>query len=179
MTIAHNGGPELSEDEKRTLFVRDKNAFKSAKEKVDLAVSALRNVRKTIKADGFTAAQVIAAIAMESTEGEEKIRSELVQTMWAARAIGVAWGSQLEMFEAPDRTPAVDKAHEDGKVASMENKPRRAPYAPETEQAREWYAGYDEHQEQLARGFKPLHEADVSAFQQRVQELAPDDELPA
>ena len=148
-----NGDPELTEMQRRDLFLSHKNALITLKGKMETAVSNVRNAKKKIKADGFTVRQVEAAILMETEEGEEKLRAETAELAQAARWVGVAWGEQLSLaLDTPDRTPAVDKAKDAGIQASMQDKPRKAPHAPESPQAASWYSGYDEHQAELTKG---------------------------
>lgn len=169
-----DGAPdELTEMEKQDLFLSCKTALATAKGKLAKVVADVRNVKKRIKADGFTVAQVEAAILMETAEGEEKLRVEMQELLQAAKWVGVPWGSQLDMFNEPDRTPAVDKAHDAGMRASMADKSRKAPHAPESPQAASWYAGYDEHQAELAKAFKRSPgNSNVKPFPQPMGEAA-------
>ena len=156
--VGHNSGEsefeELTDDEVRALFLRDKDAFKVAQGKLDAATAEVRNVRKRIKADGFTVVQIKAAIAMETPEGEALIRDEIHERLQAAMWVGVPWGAQLDLFDQPDRTPLVDRAYDEGKQASMENRPAKPRYEPDTEAYRSYMAGYHEHQRELVGGLK-------------------------
>jgi hypothetical protein len=162
--VGHNGGPKLTGDEERALFLRDKDAFKIAQGKLDAATADVRNVRKRIKADGFTVVQVKAAIALETPEGEERIRAEIQERLQAAMWVGVPWGAQLDLFEQPDRTPSVDRAYDEGKMASMSNQRAQPGYAPETEAYRSYMAGYHDHQRELAGGLKAPDDAGQSTM---------------
>lgn len=170
----HNsdGALELSEAQRQDLFLSHKNALITVKGKLTTAVANVRNIKKKIKADGYTVQQVEAAILMETEEGEAKIRAETADILQAARWVGVAWGETLDMFNEPDRTPAVDKSREAGKRASMEDKPRKAPHAAESPQASAWYSGYDDHQRALAGGFKKPTGANITDFPQPSGEAA-------
>ena len=160
----HNGPPALTEDEQRALFLRDKDAFEIADGKLATATAELRNIRKRIKADGFTVVQIKAAIALETPEGEERIRGEIQERLQAAMWVGVPWGAQLDLFEQPDRTPSVDRAYDEGKMASMSNQRAQPDYAPETEAYRSYMAGYHDHQRELAGGLKAPDSADESTL---------------
>jgi hypothetical protein len=143
----HNQPPnELTADEKRELFLKDKGAYEKVLATKKKADAAMRNVGKTIKSDGFTLAQIKVAIALDEPEGEADVRAELTQTMQAARWVGSDIGAQLDLFVQPNRTPAADRAFDEGKQASMENKPRKPPYDPSTAQFRSWMKGFNEHQ---------------------------------
>ena len=71
-----------------------------------------------------------------------------------ARWLGHPMGAQLDMFEAPDRTPIADRAYDEGKQASIENRSAKPSYAPETEAYRSYMSGYHDHQRELAGGLK-------------------------
>lgn len=167
-----DGAPdELTEMEKQDLFLSCKTALATAKGKLAKVVADVRNIKKRIKADGFTVKQVEAALLMETAEGEEKLRVEMQELLQAAKWVGVPWGAQLDMFSEPDRTPAVDKAYEAGKRASMGDKSRKAPHSPESPQAASWYEGYDAHQAELHKGFKRGND-NVKPFPQPMGEAA-------
>lgn len=151
--LGHNSG--LTDDEKRALFLKDKAALTDHKKRLAAVVADIRNVKKRIKADGFTVLQVEQAIEAETAEGEAKIKTKTAETLQAMRWIGVSWGDQLDLFGQPDRTPAVDTAKDAGKMASMQNQPRNPPHSPETPQYAAWMDGYNGHQATLASGFKP------------------------
>lgn len=163
----HNSGDEdneagekivgLTPDEARALFLQDKGKYERALEIKKAADADLRNVCKTIKADGFTVDQVKVAIASETPEGEAKERTKIRQALQAAVWAGVPLGTQLGMFDDPDRTPAVDRAFDEGKRAGMEGRTRRPPYSPDLEQHDRWLTGWTEGQRAAVQdggGFK-------------------------
>jgi hypothetical protein len=78
----HNQPPwtELTDDEKRELFLKDKGSYEKALATKKKADAAMRNVGKTIKSDGFTLAQIKVAIALDEPEGEADVRADLTQT---------------------------------------------------------------------------------------------------
>lgn len=153
-TKAMIGDNSLTDKERQELFLKDKAALAAAKGKLEKVVAEVRNVKKRIKADGFTVAQVEAAIEMETPEGEEKVKAKIEAQLEAARWVGVAWGSQLDLFLEPDRTPIADRAYAEGERASMENKPAKPDYSPETEAYRRYMDGYHAHQAKISKGFK-------------------------
>lgn len=151
----HNSGKELTADERQTLFLRDKDAYIRDLAAQKKATKAFQDTCKRIKADGFTNKQIKAAIEMDTPEGEARVRAEVLDILQAAKWVGShQMGNQLDMFQEPDRTPSVDKAYDEGKRTSMENKPAAPVYAPETEQYRHYMQGYHDHQRELAGGLK-------------------------
>lgn len=110
---------------------------------------------KTIKADGFTMAQFKLAHKLSTPEGEQDHLDQLRAEMQAARWIGAAVGTQFDLpMDTVDRTPAVDKAREAGKRASMKGESAVPPHAPDTPQYRAFMEGWQEHQATLSKGFK-------------------------
>lgn len=154
----------LSPDEARALFLQDVAKYERALEVKKAADADLRNVGKVIKSDGFTLEQVKVAVAVKTPEGDAKERAKIRQALQAAVWAGVPLGTQLGMFDEPDRTPAVDRAYDEGKIAGMEGRTRRPPYAPELAQYERWMEGFYAGQESLIKeggGFngKPESEA--------------------
>src|SRR5215472_2570504 len=103
----HNSAPagvsSLSDDEQRALFQKHREAFAAAKAKLASVTGDLRNVRKRIKADGFTVAMVEDALALATPEGEERIRTEharrLTVCRWLGMELAVAASAQANAFE--------------------------------------------------------------------------------
>ncbi len=90
-------------------------------------------------------------IALEDPEGEANIRSKLQRHANAMRWAGLPLGSQIELaLGEVDRTPSVDRAFDEGKKMSAENRPAHPPYDPSTPQYRAFMDGYSEHQSTLA-----------------------------
>jgi hypothetical protein len=155
-TLGHN---EAGGDEQRALFLSDVAKRKKLIEAKDAAVAALRNNAKSIKADGFTVAQVDFAIRIQTPEGEESARDKMAREVEAAKWSGSPIGTQFS-FDLQDRTPAVDRAFDEGKQAEMEGKRATPPYDPSVPQYHEWLKGYHASQESKVRaGIKPVEAA--------------------
>lgn len=152
--LSFGPGKELTDSERQELFIRDKAAFQVAKAKLDTATADLRNVRKRIKADGFSITQILTGIACSTPEGEADVKAQIAERLQAALWVGASWGDQLELFNEPDRTPLVDRAFGEGKRCSMENKRAKPDYAPGTPGYVAFMNGYHEHQRELAGGLK-------------------------
>jgi hypothetical protein len=65
-------------------------------------------------------------------------------------------GQQYDLFERPAPMPAVDRAYDEGKMASMQNQPAKPPYDPSVPQYGAYMQGFHDHQATLAGGIKPL-----------------------
>lgn len=72
--------------------------------------------------------------------------------------IGEPLGAQLSLeLNRPDRTPAVERAYDQGKVACMEGKSCSPPYDASVPQYAEWINGYhDETARRVKAGIQPL-----------------------
>lgn len=146
-STGHNSAKAvLTDDESRALFLRDIAKYEDALKVKKAADADLRNVGKVIKSDGFTLDQVKTAIAVRTPEGDAKERTKIRQALQAAVWAGVPLGTQLGMFDDPDRTPAVDRAYDEGKLAGMEGRTRRPPYSPELAQHDRWLTGWTDGQ---------------------------------
>jgi hypothetical protein len=148
--IGHNA---LSDDEMRTLAFQHRDKYAKALASKKKADADLKNVCKVAKADlGKGAVDIIKdLIALDEPEGEAEIREKLKRQADAMRWAGLPLGSQIELaLGEVDRTPSVDRAFDEGKKMSAENKPAKPGYDPSTPQYRAFMDGYAEHQASLA-----------------------------
>jgi hypothetical protein len=155
--IFNNDDPEA-----KALFLQHLPKIKELKEKLNTANANLRNAYKTAKAQGaFEKSDFDYAIEVETAEKEAKARAQIARRLTIARYMGSDLGAQLELFLEPDRTPAADRAYHEGQTASMKGESARPDYAPETEQYRQWMAGYNDDQaNRIKKGIKPLTDAE-------------------
>lgn len=167
--VATGPGANTMDPDLRALFLKDKLDYAAAMTKLGKAQAAVRLIGKTIKSDGFTLRQVKLAIQLETPEGEAEFRSLIANDLLAAQYVGASVGTQLQLFLEPDRTPAVDIAYDDGVKDSMEGKPAKPGFAPDTEQARRYMDGYHaETERRVKEGIK----SDVKPNPSRSEVLA-------
>jgi hypothetical protein len=166
-----NGPAPLTDDERRDLFLKHAEKLDVGKRGLTTAQTRLREIKALLKADGFSVKAVEDALLMDTPEGEAKIRDRLAATIEAARYKGSALGTQFTFDLGPDKTPSVDIAFDQGKMASMQNKPRKPPHDPSVPQYASWMAGYDEHQTTLMGGFKTLEGTPEGEADQRPRHL--------
>lgn len=162
-TVKHFNS-EINAEEK-ALFLRHRPVIEAQIKKVNTAVSDLRKLYKTAKAEGgFTKADFDYARALETKEAEEKTRAKIARNLTIAKYVGSDLGAQLDMFLEPSRVPAVDRAAEEGQRDSMENKAAAPPYDPSTPQHRAYMDAYHADQEKRIKGgIKPLEAAEEVA----------------
>lgn len=152
-TEPSNGTAELRDDELRALAINHKGLFERALAAKKAKDADFRNCCKKIKAElGDTGVAIIKAmVELDSQEGEAAVIARIRAQARAARWSGLPVGTQIELsLGEPDRTPAVDRAYDEGKQASMGHKECKPPYSPDTEQYRKWMEGFHEHQKELS-----------------------------
>jgi hypothetical protein len=147
------GDNQLNDDELRTLAFQHRDRYSSALAKKKAADANFKAICKMAKAEmGDGAVDIIKdLIALEDPEGEANLRARLKRQADAMRWAGLPLGTQIEFaLGEVDRTPAVDRAFDEGKKQSAENQPAKPPYDPSTPQYRAYLDGYAEHQASLA-----------------------------
>lgn len=135
-------GSNTMDPDKRALFLKDKDDYAKAKERLNKAQQAVRALGKVIKADGFTMRQIKLAIQLETPEGEADFKALIANDLLAAQYAGAPIGSQLSLFIEPDRTPAVDMAADEGQRDALEGNPAKPGYAPSTPQYQSYLDAY-------------------------------------
>ena len=146
-------------EEDRALFLHHLGNLPKLIKAKDDAVNSIRNFYKAAKADGFLKIDFDDGRMIQKAEGEKAKKAAIARSLTIAKWLGCDLGAQLDLFVEDERVPAVDHAFEAGKTASMQNKAAKPPYDPDTEQFRQYMAGFHEHQATLAKGIKKLHPA--------------------
>ncbi len=154
------GDNQLTDDQRRGLFLQELAKLERLMSEQASAVSAVRLQRKTMKADGFDLKDEVGfALKLRNTKHEDDV-STLRKNAWAAQAlaapIGMQLGLMLDEEAVKDRTPAADRAYQLGKTAGFEGQSQSPPYDPTTEQGRRWMEGWQDAQNVILKGFKPL-----------------------
>lgn len=146
----HNG----DDSDQQALFVNHFGAYERAKRAMETAATGMREVKAKLKAEGFTVKQMDVAFLLSNDEdgtAEKKIRDRIARELQAAKWMGTALGTQFSMFGEPDRTPAVDRAFDEGKLAGMRGEVRKPPYDSSVPQYGRWIDGWHVGQEALMR----------------------------
>lgn len=170
-----SGNPELDQEEK-ALFLQHLPIIKRLRGLLNTANSNLRLAYKKAKAEAaFTKADFDTAIAVETAENEARERAKIARQLKIAKIMGSSLGAQLDMFLEPDRTPAADRAFEEGESDAMQNIPARPKYDPSTEQYRQYLSGFHSVSEKLVKGgigqLHPEVEADVKDQEAKKAEI--------
>lgn len=108
----HNQSPELTDDQRKALFLSHLAAYERVLTRKDEIVADLRNIAKKAKADGIPKADLDEAIRLKKAEAEEIAEK---QRRRAEIANWLGLGVQLDFFDhGPDRKPVDEKAEEAG-----------------------------------------------------------------
>lgn len=148
----------LSEDEQRQeAFHKLRGELAGVDAALARAKSARRETVQRIKKNGFLMRQFAIADQLETDEGEHTLKQEMQQTFDVARWLGVPFGSQMDMFSEPDRTPSVDIAAMEGRRDALAGKPAKPSYSPELPQYKAYLDAYhDVNERRVKDGIKKL-----------------------
>ena len=133
--------------------------WKALKNKEAIFNEAKAQTRDAIKEKGFLVKQFKWLDRYNGTPVERAAAlKEIEMPVEVLKWIGEPLGAQLSLeLNRPDRTPAVDRAYDQGKVACMEGKPCSPPHDPSVPQYAEWINGYhDETARRVKAGIQPL-----------------------
>lgn len=151
------GSNSMIDLEQKALFIVHRDKYSSLKAKADSAIGTLRAYVKTIKSDGFKLSMIQDSIQLSTPEGETDFKAEIANRLLAAAYSDASVGDQLGLFLDAPEMPSIDRAFKEGQSDAMANKTANPGYAPDTEQAQRYLAGYHEEQErQVLKGIKKL-----------------------
>lgn len=151
----HNS--DLTEAERRAILVKGLRFLEEMIVEKDAVVTDIRNYRKKLIAYGFESFEIDYALKLRKNKESDEIdrrRREIIIAQFLNHPIG----TQVDLFDE-DRTPAVDRAAAEGKIAGAEGKSCVSPHQPGTEQDQSWINGWHEGQADLASGFRKLEDA--------------------
>lgn len=145
--------PTLSNDQKRESFLHHRTAWTGWRGKVKALAEIEKDVKKALKADGFTVEEFKVADDLTTVKGEAKVKASVETRLRVAAWIGHPMGAQMDLFAKNAKTMTRDP-YDEGKQASMENKPKKPPaeYGVGSDQWAKWIEGYDDHQASIVPG---------------------------
>ncbi len=152
----HNSAAESdqrTEDQIRAGFLHHRQAWNNMMAKQKAIDSQWTDCKAALKADGYKIIHMqIADDLSGSPKAEAKVHAAVRDRLQVAQWVGHPMGAQLDLFAQPDRTPATDRAYDEGKQAFMEDKRATPPYAPGVPQYTQWLSGYHDAQDARVRG---------------------------
>ncbi len=146
--------PMLTDNQRRGLFVIELSKLERLEQIAKKAISDSRNQRKVMITHGFEKGHIDFALYVKKASDTD-VRKLMETQAEVLRFLGNPLAVQADFFDA-DRTPAVDRAFEEGKTAGMEGKRRESPHDASTPQGQRWLDGWSEGQGIVAAGFKPI-----------------------
>jgi len=149
----HNSA--LTDAERQALFIRGITDLEAHIEEKDEVVAAIRSQRKRIISYGFDAFEIDFALKLRKSDDAEMMDKRRREAQ-IAQFLNHPIGSQLDWIDQVDRTPAVDTAYAEGKIAGARGESCKSPHDPSTPQDQSWLRGWHEGQADLASGFKKL-----------------------
>lgn len=154
---------ERDDAQEEALFHHHAPKVKAQKDKVAKAVADLRNLYKAAKADGLEKVDFDIAFSLETPEQEAKQRAKLARVVQVAGWVGSDIGqlSFADQLGEPDRTPAADRAYQEGRRAGLQGDRAAPGYGPSTEQHRRYMAGFhDAVEARVKQNIKPPVQAE-------------------
>ena len=151
----------MTEDQKRGLYVQGLTKLEKLMETAASAVAAVRAHRKVMKSDGFDPAEINYGLYLRKKD-EGDVLADFETKARVAKYLSHPIGHQFGLFSnelTVDRTPAVERAFEEGKTAAFADQPCKPPYDASTPQGQRWIDGHHEAQMIIAKGFKTLDDA--------------------
>ena len=131
-----------------------------AKTEYDSQRQSLRNLYKQVKAEIGTVgvARVKRMVELRTDENAETtLRAELDELVWLVQWTNAIPGMQLDLLsDLSDLRPIVDRAHHDGKLDGLAGKPFGPKYGQGSEAYHAYQRGWEEGQDVLRKGFKPM-----------------------
>lgn len=149
----------ISDDQLQALFFQSKRDYEKMlgiKKKADADFkTCCKRIKAEIGKRGVD--EIKLAILLGDEEGEADAKGDIESTLRVMRWMGVALGTQADLFPDIDPTPITDRAFADGRRHALAGESRDNPHHHTTEAARSYESGYDKGQgEKITAGIKPL-----------------------
>lgn len=154
----HNA--QKDEDHRRALFFHHLAKARRAAEEMAEAKKDFEAILKEAMEDGIPKAEMKWALKAEK-QNQEKALARARRELEIARWLSLPIGTQLSLLDE-DRTPAVDRAYEEGKTSGLSGKTCISPYSPDTEQSQKWIEGWHAGQSALREAFLKKNGAEIT-----------------
>lgn len=132
---------KITEDHRMALAYHHKGAVQRALDAEKKAKAKTAKLKKLAASEGVPFKTIKDMIALDSPEGEMKMKAELQRQIQVARWSNSDIGTQFSFEDIPNRAPLTERAHEEGRKAGMEGADQKSPYdAPDASNA--WIVGW-------------------------------------
>lgn len=153
----HNGGNELSPDERKSLMFHHYQKVVDQKAKVDLEREEYKRLRKLAKADGVTLADLDFMIRCAEVDDPEIVPDEIKRRAEIAAWFALPVDFQPDMFGDFKREPAEDRARREGRAAGASGKGDN-PYDENSPTGRAWAEEWSKEQAKARDALKAAME---------------------
>lgn len=130
---------QLSDMDRQRLLMDHKRRIKPLIAAQKETSSDLREAFELAKAEGITKKMIEQAILHETEEGRAKLLGQFQTWIDVDRWMGKSIGTQLELW---DKQSPKEAAFEQGRIAALNNEPRRAPTHLSDGNAQHWMEGH-------------------------------------
>lgn len=138
--VASPGHNQSMDDQRKVLFFHHLQRARNRAEALAEMKREFDFALKEAEEDGIPKSDLKWALKAER-QNQERALAKARREMEIARWLDLPVGTQLDLL-AVDRTPAADKAYEEGKTAGLQGKTCISPYDPSTEQSQKWIEGW-------------------------------------
>ena len=156
--IGHN---DLTDEQRAALLFQAAGKIEREQAKMREIVASIRLIRKQAKADGVDKSELNYVLYLRKAESSDALAEMAMRTL-VAKWMGHPIGTQGYFFgDGVDRTPGVEKAYAEGRVAGMAGDTCAPPdkWAPGGDQHQRWLDGWHDGQRVILEGIKPLEQA--------------------
>ncbi|ABS12955.1 hypothetical protein I6H96_11440 [Brucella anthropi] len=139
MNAGHNVDQEKLDEQR---FLNGFREIKELKSDIGGTMGTINGVYKTLKAAGFTKADVKWAFELEEKDSGEVIET-MKRRLRIAAMLGHGLARQIDLFDE-DRTPLSERAYLEGMAAGRLRKEMTNPHDLSTEAGQEWQRGFND-----------------------------------
>jgi hypothetical protein len=162
----------ISEDQLQALFFQSKRDYEKNLETKKKADADFKNCCRRIKAElgKRGVAEIKLAVTLGDENGEADAKADIESTLRVMRWMGVALGTQADLFPDNDPTPLTERTFAEGRRHGIAGEPHSNPHHHTTEAHRAYDNGFAEGQGVLAtNGFKPLDDEVIEAAERAIK----------
>lgn len=143
---------KLNDDQLYELTCHHKEKYEVALAAKKKAAADFLNVTRLAKSDHVSIDDIKDMIALESDDGEEKLRGQVERRLRSMRWAGLTVGTQPGLFDAASTNHFFDE----GKRAGLKGETAKPPsqLAPGSDHYSDWLLGHAAGQATIAKGFK-------------------------
>lgn len=143
--------------QEQSLFLDHRRTIGAALALEEAAKKKRQDAEALARGDGFPTKLFKIARDLATTRGEARVEGDVGDRLKVARFIGHKMGAQWDLFEQASAKPekSVDRAYDEGRQASAENRPAQPAGSPGSPEYDAHMRGFHDHQgSMLGRGIR-------------------------